>query len=508
MKAIMVQGTSSDAGKSLLVTGLCRLFKEDGYRVAPFKSQNMALNSYITSDGGEIGRAQGVQAEACGIEATTDMNPILLKPKGVMISEVIVHGKHFADMEAFSYRNEFVPNVMPMIADSVARLARDYDLLVAEGAGSPAEINLKDRDIANMRMAELLDCPVILVADIERGGVFASIVGTLELLDPHERARVKGFVINKFRGRKELLDSGLDWLEARTGIPVLGVLPHLQIDIDPEDSLALDALRLKKQDAQRADLDVAVIRLPHISNFTDISPLQDEPGVDVRYISSLRGFGKPDLIVLPGSKNTVDDLLWLQQQGLADAILQRAKEGAQVVGICGGYQMLGGTLYDPDHVESTHDSVQGLGLLDVDTTFLAGKRTVRNRGELLGPWAGQEVEGYEIHLGRTERQGDAHFLRFESGECDGAVSADGRVFGTYLHGLFQNRFFTRTFLNALREKKGLAPLLGEIETEGERREASYRKLAAHLRTHLKIEQLYAILDEHYAKGAMAYHRDV
>ncbi|KEO81794.1 cobyric acid synthase [Tumebacillus flagellatus] len=491
LRALMIQGTSSDAGKSLLCTGLCRIFQEDGVRVAPFKSQNMALNSYITRDGGEIGRAQGVQAEACGVEATVDMNPILLKPKAEMSSEVIVHGKHFADLDAYSYRNEYVPLMIPKIQESIDRLAQQYDLLVVEGAGSPAEINLKDRDIANMRIADMLDCPVLLVADIERGGVFASLVGTLELLEPHERARVKGFLINKFRGRKELLDSGLQWLEERTGIPVLGVIPHFDHGIDPEDSLALETLRLKARDRADADLDIAVIKLPRISNFTDVAPLQEEPGVNVRFVSSARALGKPDLILLPGSKNTVDDLLWLQQTGLAEAILARQ---AAVVGICGGFQMLGDVLHDPDGVESVHPQVAGLGLLPLETTFLAEKKTVRNRGRLLAAsFQEHEVEGYEIHLGRTERRAGSAFLQFESGEEDGAVSADGRVFGTYLHGLFQNRAFTRDFLNSLRVQKGFAPLTGEIETESERREKSYAALAAHLRRHVDVERMYRII---------------
>ncbi|PWK14820.1 cobyric acid synthase [Tumebacillus permanentifrigoris] len=491
--ALMIQGTSSDAGKSLLCTGLCRIFKEDGVHVAPFKSQNMALNSYITSDGGEIGRAQGVQAEACGLEATVDMNPILLKPKAEMISEVIVHGKHFADLEAFSYREEYVPKVLPKVAESIERLATQFDLLVVEGAGSPAEINLKDRDIANMRIADMLDCPVLLVADIERGGVFASLVGTLELLEPHERARVKGFLINKFRGRKELLDSGLVWLEERTGIPVLGVIPHFDHGIDPEDSLALDSLRLKARDRADADLDIAVIKFPRISNFTDVVPLQEESGVNVRFVSSARALGKPDLILLPGSKNTVEDLLWLRHTGLADAIL--ALDGKHtIVGLCGGFQMLGETLYDPDRVESVHEHVSGLGLLTLETTFLAEKKTIRNRGRLLPQaFSAHEVEGYEIHLGRTDRKSDAPFLQFDSGEFDGAISKDGRVIGTYLHGLFQNRAFTRDFLNHLRVQKGIAPLLGDVETEAERREKSYARLAAHLRQHVDLERVYEII---------------
>lgn len=497
IQAIMIQGTSSDAGKSLLCTGLCRIFKEDGIRVAPFKSQNMALNSYITADGGEIGRAQGVQAEACGLEATVDMNPILLKPKAEMMSEVIVHGKHFADLEAFSYRNEYVPKVLPKVQESIDRLAEQFDLLVVEGAGSPAEINLKDRDIANMRIADMLDCPVLLVADIERGGVFASLVGTLELLDPHERARVKGFLINKFRGRKELLDSGLEWLEARTGIPVLGVIPHFDHGIDPEDSLALESLRLKARDRGDADLDIAVIKFPRISNFTDVAPLQEEPGVNVRFISSVRALGQPDLILLPGSKNTVEDLLWLRHTGLADAILAR---NCRVVGLCGGFQMLGETLFDPDGVESVHPQVEGLGLLTLETTFLAEKKTVRNRGRLLqAPWSEHEVEGYEIHLGRTLRKSDAPFLQFESGEQDGAVSPDGRVIGTYLHGLFQNRAFTRDFLNHIRLQKGNAPVSAEVESEAVRREKSYARLAQHLRMHVDVERIYDMIGGRHVK---------
>ncbi|MGZ4112727.1 MAG: cobyric acid synthase [Tumebacillaceae bacterium] len=496
MKAIMVVGTSSDVGKSLLVTGLCRIFKEEGWRVAPFKSQNMSLNSYITLDGGEIGRAQGVQAEACGVEATTDMNPILLKPKGNMTSEVIVHGKHFADMEAFSYRNDFVPKVLAKISESMERLAEDYDLVVAEGAGSPVEVNLKERDIANMRVAEMLDCPVILVADIERGGVFASIVGTLELLEPEERARVKGVVINKFRGNKDLFLPGVAWLEEKTGVPVLGVVPHFEHDVDPEDSLALDSLKLKGKDVRKSEIDVVMIRFPLISNFTDVSPLIDEVGVHVRFVTSVRELGQPDVILLPGSKNTVQDLLWMEKQGLVEAIRDRYAQGSWVVGVCGGFQMLGANLFDPENVESVLDHLQGIGLLTVDTTFVQEKRTVRNHGQLLmAPWQGHEVEGYEIHLGRTDRKREAKaFLQFASGEQDGAVSEDGKVFGTYLHGIFQNRGFTRAFLNEIRVRKGYAPLSGDVESEAVRREKSYEKLADHLRRNLDIERLMAIVE--------------
>ena len=324
MRALMIQGTASDVGKSVLCTALCRILANDGHRVAPFKSQNMALNSYITKDGGEIGRAQGVQAEAAKIDATTDMNPILLKPKGDRMSEVILHGKHYANMEAMSYRENFVETVMPEVRASLKRLAQQFDVLVLEGAGSPAEINLKNRDIANMRMAHETDAAVILVADIERGGVFASLVGTLMLLDDAERARVKGIVINKFRGMQELLDSGIEWLENYTNIPVLGVIPYIDIQIEAEDSLALSSLRLKKPLASEFAIDVAVIRLPHISNFTDLDPLYEEPDVGVRFVSSIRELNKPDVIIIPGTKNTIEDFLWLQETGIMQGILQFA----------------------------------------------------------------------------------------------------------------------------------------------------------------------------------------
>ncbi|HEU4965687.1 MAG TPA: cobyric acid synthase [Bacilli bacterium] len=504
MKAIMIQGTSSDAGKSLLCTGLCRLLKNRGYRVAPFKSQNMSLNSYITRDGAEIGRAQGVQAEACGVEATSDMNPILLKPKGDRQSEIVLHGKHYRDMDTYREGRDFVPFAMEQIGAAIDRLrAAGYELLVVEGAGSPVEVNLKARDITNMRVAERLDCPVLLVADIERGGVFAQIVGTLELLSPEERARVKGLVINKFRGDLALFADGVAFLEEKTGVPVLGVIPHLEHEIDPEDSLALSALRLKPiaQDAggrgwQGEVLHVAVIQYPRLSNFTDAIPLQDEPGVQVRYVTSPAELGQPDLILLPGSKNTMQDLLWLERQGLVDAIRDRYARGSDLVGICGGFQMLGERLFDPCRVESDLPERRGLGLLPVETTFAVEKRTIRNRGHLLLPaFAAQEVEGYEIHLGRTERKGAAPFLRFQDGEADGAVSPDGRVFGTYLHGLFQNRSFTRAFFNQLRVKKGAVPLPPEVLSEGERRERSYQRLAAHLEEHLDVERLLGLIEE-------------
>ncbi|WCN38288.1 cobyric acid synthase [Aneurinibacillus uraniidurans] len=496
MRAIMLQGTSSDVGKSVLCTALCRIFYEDGWKVAPFKSQNMALNSYITRDGKEIGRAQGVQAEACRIDATADMNPILLKPKKDMIAEVIVRGEHYADMGAGAYREDYVPKALPVLQESLDRLAEEYEVLVMEGAGSPAEINLKDRDIANMKAAELADAPVILVADIDRGGVFASLVGTLALLDESERARVKGFIINKFRGKFSLLKSGLDWLEEHTGLPVLGVIPYADTGVEAEDSLALSKLRLKKQDETGDALKVAVIRLPRISNFTDIDPLYDEPGVTVRLLASVAEWNNPDIIIIPGTKNTTDDFLWLTETGLAAKIQEAAQAGAHVVGICGGYQMLGTTLLDPDGVESVHAEVEGLSLLPLVTTFQAGKRTVRTMGHVNGAAfaVGQEVQGYEIHLGRTDRgAGGVPLFTLEDGHTDGTLNEAGTVWGTYLHGVFHNRSFTRAWLNDIRHKRGLEQVEVDVKTEAEMREASYTELAALVRHHLDMDKVYEIV---------------
>jgi adenosylcobyric acid synthase len=496
MKTIMLQGTSSDVGKSVLCTALCRILYEDGWKVAPFKSQNMALNSYITRDGKEIGRAQGVQAEACRIEATADMNPILLKPKQDMIAEVIVRGEHYADMEAGAYRDDYVPTALPILQESLDRLAKDYEVLVIEGAGSPAEINLKDRDIANMKVAELADAPVLLVADIDRGGVFASLVGTLALLDEAERTRVKGFIINKFRGKFSLLKPGLDWLEEHTGIPVLGVIPYADTGIDAEDSLALSTLKLKKRDETEGALKIAVIRLPRISNFTDIDPLYDEPGVTVRLIASAAEWNNPDIIILPGTKNTTDDLQWLKRSGLAELIIQAAQSGAYVAGICGGYQMLGKELHDPEGVESTYEHSEGLGLLPLHTTFLVGKRTVRVEGKVCGASfaSGQYVNGYEIHLGQTVREaGSRSLFQIENDHTDGTISDSEAIWGTYLHGVFHNRSFTRAWLNHIRIQKGLEPVSGDVQTESERREASYEELAALVRKHLNMNKLYEIM---------------
>lgn len=496
-KALMIQGTASDVGKSLICTAFCRIFSDDGMKVIPFKSQNMALNSFVTIDGGEIGRAQGVQAEAARVIATTDMNPILLKPKQDMVSEVIVHGKHFMDMGAMSYRNDFVQNAMPIVEQSIDKLQNEYDIIVLEGAGSPAEINLKDRDIANMRMAHLTDAAVILVADIDRGGMFASIVGTLALLDEDERARVKGIIINKFRGMRELLDDGVKWLEKETGIPVLGIIPYIDINIEAEDSLALSSLRFKKPKQGEFSIDVAMIQLPHISNFTDIDPFFDEPEVGVRLVRNLKELGEPDLLIIPGTKNTIDDLQWLKDEGFEQAIHKLFARETRILGICGGFQMLGQFLHDPDAVEGDGRSAIGLSLLPVTTIFNKEKKTVQMTGEIVSESFGVlSLTGYEIHLGKTVID-DATvlpFLKLSDGRYDGAISENGKVIGTYFHGVFNNREFTRKFVNELRIQKGLQPLNQKVQTDAERRESAYQLLADHVRKHIDIEKVYNLID--------------
>ncbi|WP_230192670.1 cobyric acid synthase [Paenibacillus sp. CECT 9249] len=510
-RTIMLQGTASDVGKSVVTTALCRVLKQDGWEVAPYKSQNMALNSYVTLDGKEIGRAQGVQAEACEIPATTDMNPILIKPMKEMNAQIVVHGKPYAQLSAQDYRRDFLPFAKQIVVDALERLRARHDVIVIEGAGSPAEINLKDRDIVNMRLAAWADAPVLLVADIDRGGVFASIVGTLELLEPEERARVKGFIINKFRGDKTLLQPGLDWLEQRTGIPVLGVLPFLpQLDIEAEDSMAL-VRRQDPADANRKDaaLDIAVIRYPRISNFTDFDPFAAEPDVRLRYVQTAAELGEPDIVILPGTKNTLGDLEYLRSAGLDDAIAARVAAGCRLAGICGGYQMLGRKLRDPHGVESGNPDetadVAGLGYLPLETVFYPEKRTERASGEIAcshPAWArmnGIEVAGYEIHMGQTapahERMHRLMALIDRSGNPpaqEGAVSEDGRIWGTYLHGIFHNDRFRHTWLNHAREEKGLV-LAGQPFVYRDRQQLAFDRIAEAVRQHLDMEKINEII---------------
>ena len=462
-KALMIQGTGSHVGKSVLVTALCRLFRRRGYRVAPFKAQNMALNSFVTRGGGEMGRAQVVQAEAAGIEPTVDMNPVLIKPQTDIGAQVIIQGKVAGNFSAAEY-HAYKRTALSAVRESYYRLRRCWDLIVIEGAGSPAEINLRKNDIVNMRVARMARAPVILVADIDRGGVFASLLGTMQLLTPPEAARVKGFVINKFRGDSTLLTPGLAHIKKRTGVKVIGVVPYFKdIYIPDEDSLALDSKPLK---GSARGLSVAVIRLPHISNFTDFDPLERESGVSVRYVEPSEPIGDPDVLIIPGSKNTIEDLNCLKRNGLAEDIIRLRKRGATIVGICGGFQMLGTTINDPHGAESTRRSIEGLRLLKMETTFAKRKATFQVEAEETSRWAGAQaaetLRGYEIHLGRTTLiAGNPLFtIKKRSGRpCssfDGAVSPDGKVWGTYIHGIFDNDGFRRRFIrNSRRSSRPL-----------------------------------------------------
>ncbi|WP_175939697.1 cobyric acid synthase [Caballeronia sp. BCC1704] len=430
---LMIQGTTSDAGKSTLVAGLCRLARRGGARVAPFKPQNMALNSAVTIDGGEIGRAQALQAVAAGVPARIDFNPVLLKPTSDRGAQVIIHGHAHANLDARAY-HAYKSIAFDAVLQSYARLQAEFDAVIVEGAGSPAEINLRDRDIANMGFAERVDCPVVLVADIDRGGVFAHLVGTLACLSESERARVRGFVINRFRGDIGLLKPGLDWLEAQTGKPVLGVLPYLHgLTLDAEDMLPRDS----RTPSENAALKVIVPALPRISNHTDFDALRAHPQVDFEYVRA--GVAPPpaDLIVLPGSKSVQRDLAWLREHGWDRAITRHLRYGGKVLGICGGMQMLGREIDDPDGVESAAGRVAGLGLLDLYTVLTPQKQLENVTGRLLIGTMKAPVRGYEIHMGRTSGAAlDRPLVALDSGRVDGAVSDDGQIAATYLHGVF------------------------------------------------------------------------
>jgi adenosylcobyric acid synthase len=426
----MVQGCTSDAGKSTLVAALCRIMKRRGVRVAPFKPQNMALNSAVTVDGGEIGRAQALQALAAGLEPHTDFNPVLLKPNTDKRAQVIIHGKALSNLDAVAY-HEYKPRAMKAVLESYGRLCAQYECVLVEGAGSPAEINLRDRDIANMGFAEAVDCPVILIADIDRGGVFAHLVGTLELLSPTEQARVKGFVINRFRGDIKLLESGLDWLEQRTGKPVIGVLPYLHgLYLDAEDALPREAM---KKDATK--LKVIAPAFPRISNHNDLDPLRFHPEVDFRFIGPGEVPPPADLIVLPGSKAVQADLNWLRANGWEEPLQRHLRYGGKLIGICGGFQMLGTQLHDPLGLEGKPGSLPGLGLLDCETTLEAEKQLKNVSGKLNLPGA-PALSGYEIHMGVTRGPAMACPATTLDGHADGVLSADGQILATYCHGLF------------------------------------------------------------------------
>jgi len=497
-RALMFVGTASDVGKSVLNAGFCRILRNRGLSVAPFKSQNMALNSFATPEGGEIGRAQAVQAQACRIPPHTDMNPVLLKPNSDTGSQVIVQGKVVGNMSVKEY-NAFKPEAFRTVEESFERLRSAHDFIVIEGAGSIAEINLKSHDIANLRIAEMADCPCILVADIDRGGVFAQIVGTLELLEPGERERVKGVIINKFRGDPSLLGPGIEFVEKRTGVPVLGVVPFFtHFRIPEEDSVALEKrAKGNRQRAKGKTVTIGVVRFPRISNYTDFDALEGEPDVDLRYVREPGEIDGLDILILPGSKSTIGDLAFLVKQGLFQAIREFS---GQVVGICGGYQILGRRVKDPHGVESAVTEADGLGLLDVETVLLTEKETHQAEARLLSaaalaaPGCVGTVSGYEIHMGETAlgpgAQPFAQLVRRSGSDVaipDGAVSSDGRVFGTYLHGIFDNHGFRTAFLNRIRREKGLPTQSAESRVED-----PFDLLAEHLERHLDMESLLRI----------------
>ncbi|KKM13083.1 cobalamin biosynthesis protein CobQ [Clostridiales bacterium PH28_bin88] len=504
-KAVMLQGTSSNVGKSILAAALCRILYQDGWRVVPFKAQNMALNSHITRDGGEMGRAQAVQAQACGLEPAVEMNPVLLKPTGNASSQVIVLGRPVGNMGARQYHLEFNTTALDVIQGCLDRFHRDFQVMVIEGAGSPAEVNLKARDIANMRVARMADAPVLLVADIDRGGALAAVVGTLELLEPDERERVAGIIINKFRGDLELLRPALEFLEEKTGKPVLGVVPFFRdLRVPEEDSVVLEET-VPSAAWEDARVDIAVVKLPRISNFTDMDALVDEPDVSVRYVHRNRDLGEPDLVIIPGSKNTIEDMLYLEETGIAAEIRVLSSKKIPVIGICGGFQILGTEIVDPAGVESRQQKISGLGLLPMSTVFYPEKITTQVEAEVIGgtPWLeplrGHLVRGYEIHMGRTELDAGVppafklkRPLGTETAEWDGAVGGEGLVMGTYLHGIFDNDLLRRNLVNWLRERRGLLPVTGEV-VYASQREERLNELARIVRDSLDMERLYRII---------------
>lgn len=506
-RVIMIQGTMSNAGKSFLAAGLCRIFKQDGYRVAPFKSQNMALNSFITEEGLEMGRAQVMQAEAAGIKPQVCMNPILLKPTNHTGSQVIVNGEVLGNMSArdyFAYKKELIPE----IKKAFRKLEEIADIIVIEGAGSPAEINLRKNDIVNMGLAELVDAPVLLVGDIDRGGVFAQLLGTLMLLEKEERERVKGLIINKFRGDKTILDPGIVMLEERGGVPVAGVLPYMEIALEDEDSLTE---RFDKKEA--GCIDLAVIRYPRISNFTDFNVFEQMGGVSVRYVSSVNELHHPDLVFLPGSKNTMGDLKWMRQNGLEAAVKKLAEE-IPVFGICGGYQMLGCRISDPEAVEEG-GSMRGMELLPLETVLRKEKvrcqaeGMVNHLGGVLSVLSGKQFAGYEIHMGQTYLAGTENIEggaeeRAGEGTSENGIRRESigkgivrcrNVYGSYVHGLFDRDGMAAAVVEALAEKKGVCLETAGTEDYQSFKEKQYDKLADTLREYLNMEEIYGILRE-------------
>ena len=503
-KKVMFQGTSSHVGKSILCTAFCRILAQDGYLTAPFKAQNMALNSYVTRSGGEMGRSTVAQAEAAGVDPIVEMNPVLLKPTGNSCSQVVLLGESVGNYSASEYQNRYRQKAWASVQKAMDYMQSHFDVLVIEGAGSPAEVNLKKNDIVNMRIAKEFNAPVFLIADIDRGGALASIVGTLMLLDEDERALVKGLIINKFRGDITLLYPALDFLKEKTGVPVLGVIPFLdKLGIDDEDSVSLQDI---PTDHVMRDIHIAVMQTPKISNFTDFDALAHEPDVNVRFVQKGDIIGHPDLIMLPGSKNTTEDLLYLKRQGYAKEIVELAESGVPVIGICGGYQMLGEKVCDPLHVESQNDEVEGLGLLPYETSMHGKKNTYQVLFDcdslpfLDMEFSGKGMRGYEIHMGETTLTKEAQSLfhitqRSESAVdlMDGYINEKHNVFGTYCHGIFDNDEIRRAMINALRKRKGLEELPIQFRYR-KYKESEFDRLAKTVREHFDMDEFYRILE--------------
>jgi len=485
-KCIMVQGTMSGAGKSLLCAALCRIFKQDGYKVAPFKSQNMALNSYVTRNGMEMGRAQVMQAEAAGIEPDVRMNPVLLKPSSDIGSQVIVLGEVRGQMTATEYY-EYKNSLMPEVMKAYNELAEENDIIVIEGAGSPAEINLRENDIVNMGMAEAAGAPVLLAGDIDRGGVFAQLYGTVKLLTEDEQKRIAGLIVNKFRGDIDILAPGLKMVEEKTGIPVLGVIPYIRVDIDDEDSLAP---RLSAK-SEVKPLDIAIIRIPRMSNFTDFAPLEAHEVIGARYVQSAEELHNPDMVIIPGTKSTMDDLLWMRQNGIESAIQKLASSGTPVLGVCGGYQMMGEKLQDPHHIEGDLEEMHGMGLLPTETTFTQIKTRTRFTADVKAKdFEGAKLDGYEIHMGESIVKGDP-FLTLENGKDDGC--ACGTNFGTYLHGLFDTGELTEKLVKYLCDRKGIEYSEAAPISHSAYVEKQYDILADGVRAAMDFDKIYKIM---------------
>ncbi|RSL32063.1 cobyric acid synthase [Salibacterium salarium] len=497
MKGLMIWGTTSDAGKSYIVTGLCRALSNRGFRVAPFKGQNMSNNSFVTKTGHEIGRSQGLQAEAAGVQATVHMNPVLLKPRKDATSEVIIHGESLGSPEAFIYRRDFFQEASSAVRESLKILEQSYDAVIMEGAGSPAEVNLMDKDIANLVAAELADVPAILVADIERGGLFASVSGTLSLLPNVHRNRVKGLIVNQFRGDRRLFKDGEQWLKEHTGVAVHGVLPKLDIQMEQEDSLSfsrVESLALSSEDC----LDIVVIALPYVSNYTDIEPFSGELDVSVRIVRDSSEFGQPDAVIIPGSRSTIHDYTYLLKRGLIDTIRSFYEKKGYVVGICGGFQMLGMELNDETGQDSGEKDtiVQGASLFPVRTYFLNKKVTTQ--------WSGYfttedeyryDISGFEIHTGQSDidyKKGWLPLFYEEKGQAEGVRSIDNRLIGTYIHHLFYNDDWRTWWLNDIRKRKGFKTKAAVPFTKSKNKRLN--ELAEALETHLDLDKVIRVME--------------